>query len=203
MNRSDIEAAVRDYLHRTDASTTAQVPQFVAFAEAMLRRSFFPPSQEHFAQLTVVNGAAPLPADFGTALAVIAPGQGELAFMPAREFLGDQAAHAGSTALVYTIAVPTATGARSIVVGSGATQLTLLYIPKAEATELSGATESYLTVDYPDVLTWAAIAEGFRFLQSWDDAATALGHMSQLADAATTSETRANASGGRLVIRSN
>jgi len=201
MNRGDIEAAVRDYLHRTDTGTTAQVDQFVDFAEAMLRRSFFPPSREQFATLTIVDGAAPLPADFGTALAVIAPNVGELAYMPPREFFGEQAAHANGKALVYTIATPTASGARSIVDGSGSGLLTLLYVPAPAATSLPDS-ESYLTTDYPDVLTWAAIAEGFRFLQSWDDADTALAHMSRLADAALTSETRAAGSGGRLVMRS-
>lgn len=64
MNYTQLQAAIADYLHRSDL--TAQIPTFISLAEATLFREVSIPETETSANGTITGGYGALPADFGS-----------------------------------------------------------------------------------------------------------------------------------------
>lgn len=193
MNLQQISDAVNSYIHRDDPQTLANVSTAIAFAQSEIARSFKPREAYEITLLTAVNGAAPLPSDFGSADAVLTA-QGDLGYKAPREF-ATLAMQGGGQGL-YTI-----TGSQ-LLVDPALTEVRLCYY--AKPAPLVAATDTnWLSDSYPDVLTWFAIAEQHRFVQDWDQASVAEGHGADVAGRAAAVSKRDEHSGGRLNMRSN
>jgi hypothetical protein len=193
MNLQQIRAAVNTYVHRTDPQTIANEPNAIAFAQAEISRSFFPRETYEIEPVTLVAGVGPLPADYGQADAVLTA-QGDLAYKSPREFamlLIDRAARG-----FYTV-----TGS-DILTDPSLTSLMLNYYRRPEDLVVDSDT-SWLSIYFPDVLTWFAIAEQQRFVQDWDQASVAAGHGGEVIARALEASKRVEHSGGRLNMRSN
>jgi hypothetical protein len=193
VNLSEIRAAVNAYVHRQDPQTTNNETTAIAFAQAEISRNFFPREAYEIATLPVVDGVADLPADFGAADAVVTAA-GDLGFKNPREFA--QLLAAGTTQSFYTL-----TGSE-LRVDPALTSVILNYYARP-ATLSNDSDTSWLSVSYPDLLTWMAIAEQQRFVQDWDQAGVSEGHAYAVADRATAASKRIEAAGGRLMMRSN
>jgi hypothetical protein len=193
MNLQQIRAAVSSYVHRTDAQTTANEPTAIAFAQAELARSFFPREAYEIQVIPLLAGTGTLPADFGSADAVISA-KGDLSYKSPREFAA--MIYARSTAGFYTV-----TGSE-ILADAALTELTLNYYRRPEDLVID-TDESWLSIYFPDVLTWFAIAEQQRFVQDWDQADVAAGHAGAVVSRALDSSRKVEQAGGRLIMRSN
>jgi hypothetical protein len=193
MNLSQITAAVNGYIHRNDAQTVNNIPNAIAFAQAEIARQFFPREAYQIVPPAITSGKAPLPSDFGAADAVITA-EGDLAYKSPREFAMLLAQ--GSASGFYTI-----TGSDLLVDPSVTVAYLNYYARPAELVQDSDS--SWLSVYYPDILVWTAVAEQHRFVQDWDQADIANSHALDLAGRAGLASKRNETSGGRLNMRSN
>lgn len=163
MTRDDIQAAVNRYVHRTDAATIANELTAITFAQAELSRTFRP--RVAFASVDLLPdgaGVALLPADFAAADYVVADTVGELSFLPPRPFASARVS--GQANQSFTI-----TGNQLRVYPGLATLCELGYFQLPAALASAGSS-NWLTVSYPDVLTYFAIAEQLRFIEDLERA---------------------------------
>jgi hypothetical protein len=191
MNRLQVQEAVRAYCHRQDAETQANELRAIEFAQLNIGRAFFPREGYKLSTLTPIDGAAPVPVDYGVA-DVVADAGGELDYITPREFATARAS--GTEGRRYSI-----TGA-SLILSASIPSIEFGYYAKpAELT--ADESVSWLSIYYADALVWAAVAEQMRFVQDFDAAEGAWAHAAMMLRNGTDYAKRAEHAGGGLSIR--
>lgn len=190
MTYDELKTALRGYVHRGDAASTANEANALELARTMLGRSFFP--EVAFAQavdLPLVNGRGDLPVDFGQADVVVSKSAptGDLLYCTPREFVRRSAQ--GTEGQHFTI-----TGTRLYTHPSRLLVNLNYYRTPAVIT---GAETNWLSETFPDVWLWAALAEQHRYVEDFDAAEVATEQWQSLAVKAA-DDTRANRGGGAL-----
>jgi hypothetical protein len=191
MTYDQIIAAVHDYVHRTDSETVANEARAVEFARLVLQRDFHPQEAWRFATLTLVDGRADLPADLAGLDAVTVEGFGELNFVGTREWATRVAER--STKGYHTVA-----GLELVCAGDVAAA-SVAYWARVEA--ISGTQTNYLSELYPDVWTWAGVAEQRRFVKDYEGAGAADATWQEIAGRAMAASRKGAASGGGIRIK--
>lgn len=193
MSYQTIKAALNAYLHRSDLETVGNEDRAMESARIKLSRSFFPRQSWLVVSLVPVAGRAALPLDFGLA-DLVTTATGELSYIDPRSFVGAEAStdpHA--VAGLYSII------GQDLAVDVFASPVTLGYFAAAPA--ISGGSENWLSLYFPDVWLMMAQAEQQRFIQDYDGAALTEQYARELAVAAQTDSTRGAQSGGRINMR--
>lgn len=201
MNYGEVQSAVQSYVRRDDPLTLGNVANAIAFGQNWIAQNFSPVEGNKLGLLPFVTAtegpwaAAPLPARFGRFVAISQQGLGALTYMDPRTFADVVAS--GPFSGLYTIA-------NGEVLASGSLaglSLVTNYIEQPGPLANSGDT-NYLTLAYPDLLVWAAVAEQQRFLQDAPEADTAQANAERLLAWYTKATQAKQQSGGRLTIRS-
>jgi len=191
MNLSQIRAALHGYVHRTDQGATDNEPLAIELARVVIARQFFPREASAIATVAISAGVGTLPPDYGSADAVLTVA-GALDYATPRDFAERQID--GTAGGYYTV-----TGS-GLLVGESVHSVQLVYFAKP-AELVSDGSSSWLSVGYPDVLLYQAIAEQQRYLQDWEQAATAENYAVTLMGDAMRADKSTTAAGGSLRIK--
>jgi hypothetical protein len=192
MNRAEIQAALHRYIHRTDAGTIDNELTALELARVAVARDFFPREASVLVELPVADGKAALPPDFGRPETVAVRGVGSLDYLTPRDYANRITE--GTTAGVYT------TGGLELRVDPGVSEVVVVYY--ATPGELvDDGSSSWLSVAYPDILLYRAIAEQQRFLQDWEQAITAENYAVQLIALAQQANKASETAGGGLKVK--
>lgn len=191
MTYDELRAALTAYAHRTDPETIANEPTALELARSRLGRHFFPELALAIEPALVpVAGVADLPATFGQA-DTVATAHGDLAYQTPREWA--RAVARRDTDGKFTIA------GTKLYVDPSIASVALTYYRQPEV--IAAGASNWLSLSFPDVWLWEAVAEQHRFCQDGESAALAQGEASRLAAEAEL-ETRGNKEGGALRMTS-
>jgi hypothetical protein len=158
MTYDELRAALSAYMKRTDPETIANEPIALDLARMLVGLTFFPHEAETTAPpLVVTDGQAPLPPNFGRAVAV---GQ-DFAYMPPRAW---RLAAGDPTQLARRFTVY----GGALHVHPGLTEVTMVYNRQPEA--ITGTGSNWLSELYPTVWLHAARAEQYRFIEDHEGA---------------------------------
>lgn len=195
MNFEQMRQALHGYVHRDDQATVDNEPTALALSEAAIARRFFPRESYAALALTLVDGAAPLPADFGTLEAIVGGMGAEMEYRSLRQYQAEAAGpehlRPGNT-YTLTSSEVLAAQAHGTLLGSYFTRPA----PGYTEADLTGA--SWLSTFHPDVWLHAALAEQWRFLQDFEAAELTDAYWQRLADRAM-ADTRASMQSGGAV----
>jgi len=169
MNADELRAALSAYMKRTDPETIANEPTALELSRLLVGVTFFPHESETVVpSLAIVDGEAPLPDDFGRAVAVAkdfaytAPRVWRSLQGNARELAGRFTVYGGA-----------------LHVHPALTEVSLVYNRQPEA--IVGTASNWLSELYPQVWLHAARAEQYRFIEDTEGAMQADGYWRGLA----------------------
>ena len=161
-NYSDLKSAVASWSHRDDL--TAQIPDFIALAEADLQVRAKLTHWDTSASITVTSGSGPLPSDFAHAISVQWSGQAAmLRHLPEEQFDGYLAANATGTPVAFIIR-----GTNLLVAPALDGTATMAYTARFAPLSDSATTNSLLTL-FPDAYLHGALMQLSVWIQ--DDVA--------------------------------
>jgi len=192
MTADELRAALNGYMKRDDPATVNNEPTALELARQEIAKSFFPMEAETVVNppLVVVNGIAPLPADFGSAVAVgrdmtyIPPRTWQRIILEAPENLGGCYSLFGKCLHV----LPALNA--------------LAFVYNALPLPITGAQTNWLSVSYAGIWLHAARAEQYRFIEDNDSQATAETLWRGMVDDLTAKDARLRQSGGSLRMKS-
>ena len=192
MTADDLRAALHAYLKRDDPETVANEPVAIELARQEIAKMFFPMEAETTTvpPLVVVNGQAPVPADFGTAIAV---GR-DLSYVPPRTWqrvILEAPENLGGCYSLFG-------GAFHVVPSINALAVVYTVAPVA----ITGAQSNWLSNTYAAIWLHAARAEQYRFIEDMESQASAETLWRGMVDDLTAKDARIRASGGALRMRS-
>jgi hypothetical protein len=158
---TDLQAAIADWLHRSDLTT--QIPDFIALCEADMQVRAKLSQWDTDTTVSVSSGSGSLPGDFAKAISARYGSQsGVLQFLSGDQFDGYAAANESGEPLFFTVR-----GANLLVAPSATGDVTLKYT--ARFTPLSGsATSNSLLQLFPDAYLNGSLMHASSWIQ--DDA---------------------------------
>jgi hypothetical protein len=198
VNYGQIKAAVQAYIARDDSPTVANIPNAIAFAQSWLSQTFAPQQANKLGSLVFTAATqgwaqATLPARFGRFVLVAFPNQKPLDYVDPRTFLVEFAA---GTLAGFTVA-----NGQVLVAGANAGLTALTNWIEQPSELVADADSNYLTATFPDLLTWAAVAEQHRFNQDWEEVTRAEGFAAELLRQYQGAHVAKQQSGGRMIMK--
>ena len=155
-NYTDLQAAIADWLDRTDL--TARIPDFVRMVEAEVQTQLDDPAQYTSAPLTLVAGNAALPADFGALISIADSTIGRIEQVSASQFADFQS----SSGFPRVFAV---TANQFSVLPAGPGTVTVLYRKGIPA--LASNATNWLLTRMPNLYLYGSLMHAEFF--AWND----------------------------------
>jgi hypothetical protein len=190
MTYDELRAGLSAYMKRTDPETIANEPTALELARLTIARVFYPVESEEEADLTLIDGKALLPADFGRAVAV-----------------GDDMGYVAPRAWRHMAAIsPTRLGGKySVYDGMLHTHGALLSVAlvyNRQPVRIAAAATNWLAEFYPAIWMHAARAEQYRFIEDYEGAGSADAFWQGLAGQLGAQSEISRQSGGALRMKS-
>lgn len=194
---TDLKITLEAWAVRDDLED--RIPEAISLAEVWFQRELFSPEREEVATLTVTNGVASLPSDFGGVKMVYVDGSPDTVLLATTP---DQLRDMYPTTDADTpchYAIEGETMLFGPIPTSGLV-IKLRYIEGILALG-SGQATNWLLTDHPDIYIHASLAEIFDWARNYEAADRSRGHAAAIADSINRAGRRRKTNSGPLVAR--